>query len=106
MKNFAKFTEVSSINEECGPDHCPSRQELTHISFYFWKIIIRFEYDTLGTKILFYSNLRKLLVPQNVKNCSNDTSNIPQTSSIALWKPDRNEQKDFESLVLFRNGVT
>ena len=25
---------------------------------------------------------------------------------IALLKPDLNEQKDFERLVLFRNGVT
>ena len=25
---------------------------------------------------------------------------------IALWKPDLNEQKDFERQVLFRNGVT
>ena len=25
---------------------------------------------------------------------------------IALWKPDLNEQKDFERLVLFRNGFT
>ena len=25
---------------------------------------------------------------------------------IALWKPDLNEQKDFERLVSFRNGVT
>ena len=24
---------------------------------------------------------------------------------IALWKPDLNEQKDFEKLVIFRNGV-
>ena len=27
-------------------------------------------------------------------------------SYIALWKPDLNEQKDFERLVLFRNCVT
>ena len=27
-------------------------------------------------------------------------------SYIALWKPDLNEQKDFERLVIFRNGVT
>ena len=25
---------------------------------------------------------------------------------IALWKPDLDEQKDFEKLVLFRNDVT
>ena len=29
-----------------------------------------------------------------------------ETSYIALWKLDRNEQKDFERLVLFGNGVT
>ena len=26
-------------------------------------------------------------------------------SCIVLWKPDLNEQKDFERLVLFRNGA-
>ena len=29
-----------------------------------------------------------------------------EASYIALWKPNLNEQKDFERLVLFRNGVT
>ena len=29
-----------------------------------------------------------------------------EASYIALLKPDLNEQKDFERLVLFRNGVT
>ena len=29
-----------------------------------------------------------------------------EASYIALWKPDPKEQKDFERLVLFRNGVT
>ena len=29
-----------------------------------------------------------------------------EASYIPLWKPDLNEQKDFERLVLFRNGVT
>ena len=29
-----------------------------------------------------------------------------EASYIALWKPDLKEQKDFERLVLFRNGVT
>ena len=41
------------------------------------------------------------------------TSNAPkmlrpgktQASYIATWKPDPNEPKDFERLVLFRNGV-
>ena len=29
-----------------------------------------------------------------------------EASYIALWKPDLNKQKDFERLVLLRNGVT
>ena len=29
-----------------------------------------------------------------------------EASYIALWKPDLNEQKDFERLALFINGVT
>ena len=29
-----------------------------------------------------------------------------EASYIALWKPDLNKQKDFERLLLFRNGVT
>ena len=29
-----------------------------------------------------------------------------EVSYIALWKPDLNEQKDFERLVLYRNGIT
>ena len=29
-----------------------------------------------------------------------------EASNIALWKPNLNEQKNFERLVLFRNGVT
>ena len=29
-----------------------------------------------------------------------------EASYTALWKPDLNEQKDFERLVLFRNGFT
>ena len=29
-----------------------------------------------------------------------------EASYIALWRPDLNEQKDFERLVLFGNGVT
>ena len=28
-----------------------------------------------------------------------------KASYIALWKPDLNEKKDFEKLVLFRNDV-
>ena len=39
--------------------------------------------------------------PKNAKT----TKNL-EASCIALWKPDLNQQKDFERLVLFRNGVT
>ena len=39
--------------------------------------------------------------PKNAKNRKN-----LEASNISLWKPDLNEQKNFERLVLFRNGVT
>ena len=39
--------------------------------------------------------------PKNAKTRKN-----LEASYIALWKPNLNEQKDFERLVLFRNGVT
>ena len=39
--------------------------------------------------------------PKNSK-----TRNNLEASYIALWKPNLNEKKDFERLVLFRNGVT
>ena len=39
--------------------------------------------------------------PRNTKTRKN-----LEASNIALWKPDLNEQKYFERLVLFRNGVT
>ena len=39
--------------------------------------------------------------PKNAKTRKNLVA-----SYIALWKPDLNEQKDFERLVSFRNGVT
>ena len=39
--------------------------------------------------------------PKNAKTRKNI-----EASYVALWKPDLNEQKDFERLVLFRNGVT
>ena len=41
------------------------------------------------------------IAPKNAKTRKN-----LEASNIALWKPDFNEQKDFERLVLFRNGVT
>ena len=40
------------------------------------------------------------ILQKNVK-----TSKNLEASYIALWKPDLNEQEDFERLVLFRNGV-
>ena len=46
-------------------------------------------------------HLRSNTAPKNVKTRKN-----LDTSYIALWKPDPNEQKDFERLVLFRNEVT
>ena len=39
--------------------------------------------------------------PKNTK-----TRKDLEASYIVLWKPDLNEQKDFERLVLFRNGAT
>ena len=39
--------------------------------------------------------------PKNAKTRKN-----LEASYIALWKPNLNEQKDFEGLVLFRNAVT
>ena len=39
--------------------------------------------------------------PKNTK-----TRKSLEVSYIGLWKPDLNNQKDFERLVLFRNGVT
>ena len=39
--------------------------------------------------------------PKNAKTRKN-----LEASYIALWKPNLNEQKDFERLVSFRNGVT
>ena len=39
--------------------------------------------------------------PKNTKTKKN-----LKASYLALWKPDLNKQKDFERLVLFRNGVT
>ena len=39
--------------------------------------------------------------PRNAKTRKN-----LETSYIFLWKPNLNEQKDFERLILLRNGVT
>ena len=59
----------------------PSKHHQSNINHYFtWAVI---------------SN-----APKNTKTRKN-----LEASYIALWKPDLNEQKDFERLVLFRNGV-
>ena len=60
----------------------PSKHLRSSINYYFtWAVI---------------SN-----APKNAKTKKN-----LEASYIALWKPDLNEQQDFERLVLFRNGVT
>ena len=41
----------------------------------------------------------------NAPKNTNTKKNL-EASYITLWKPDLNEQKDFERLVLFRDGVT
>ena len=71
-------------NEDNNPTKSsePSEQLQSNINHYFvWAVI---------------SN-----DPKNAKTKKN-----LEASYIALWKPDFNEQKDFERLVLFRNGVT
>ena len=45
-----------------------------------------------------------MVIPNAPKN--GKTSKNLEASYIAPWKHDLNEQKDFERLVLFRNGVT
>ena len=60
----------------------PSKQLRSNINHYFTRAVI--------------SN-----APKNAKTRKNLGA-----SYIAFWKPDLNKQKDFERLVLFRNGVT
>ena len=60
----------------------PSKHLLSNINHYFTNAVI--------------SN-----APENAKTRKN-----LETSYIALWEPHRNEQKDFERLVSFRNGAT
>ena len=75
--------EVRS-NEHNNPTKSsePSKQLQSNINHYFTRAVI--------------SN-----APKNTKARKN-----LEASYIALWKPDLNELKDFEGLVLFRNGVT
>ena len=40
------------------------------------------------------------------KKYAKTRKNLEASYIAALWKPNLNEQKDFERLVLFRNGVT
>ena len=44
-------------------------------------------------------------VISNASKNAKTTKNL-EASYMALWKLDLNEQKDFQGLVLFRNGVT
>ena len=41
-----------------------------------------------------------------ISNAPKNAKNNLEASYIPLWKPNLNEQKDFERLVLFRNSVT
>ena len=71
-------------NEHNNPTKCsePSKHLRNNINHYFtW---------TVTSHAPKNANIRKNL----------------EASYIALWKPDLNEQKDFERLVFFRNGVT
>ena len=45
------------------------------------------------------------VVISNAPKNANTRKNL-EASYIALWKTELNEQKDFERLILFRNGVT
>ena len=45
-----------------------------------------------------------IAISNALKN-ANTRKNL-EASYIALWKTELNEQKDFERLILFRNGVT
>ena len=56
-------------------------------------------FETTSTTILHGSSFQML--QKNAKTRKN-----LEASYIALWKCNLNEQKDFERLVLFRNGVT
>ena len=60
----------------------PSKNLQSNINYYFTMVVI--------------SN-----APKNAQTRKN-----LEASYIALWKPDLNQQKGFERLVLFRNGVT
>ena len=51
-------------------------------------------------------SLRKLGLTFQMRFKNGKTMESLELSYIALWKPDLNEQKDFERLVLFRNDVT
>ena len=57
-------------------------------------------FDAIPTTIL-----HGLSVISNAPKNAKTRKNL-QVSYIALWKPNLNEKKDFEILVLFRNGVT
>ena len=54
------------------------------------------------------SNINHYFIWAVISNAPKDakTRKDLEVSYIALWKLDLNEQKGFERLVLFRNGVT
>ena len=54
------------------------------------------------------SNINHYFIWVNISNAPTNTKTRKnlETSYVALWKSDLNEQKDFKRLVLFRNGVT
>ena len=81
---ICSFHPTSVYNEHNNPTKSsePSKHLRSNINHYFtWAVI---------------SN-----APKNAKTRKN-----LEASYIALWKPDLNEQKDFERLVLFTNDVT
>ena len=54
------------------------------------------------------SNINHYFLWAVISNASKNakTKKNLETSYVAFWKPDLNEVKDFERLVLFRNGFT
>ena len=64
--------------------------------------------DTISKKKTVFTTVFTILLElsfQMIKKNAKTRKNL-NASYIALWKPDLNEHKNFERLVLFRNGVT
>ena len=71
-----------------------------HIGCHFkWTVIVI-------TLSLHYIVIVNVITWAFISNAPKNAKTNLETSYIALWKPNLNEQKDFERLVLFRNGVT